>query len=64
MPSWTSYFLPMKTCFLIIRIFYSVPVLFHLYMLFFLLSELGQLSGVAAILRYPMPDEDDESDED
>lgn len=27
-------------------------------------EQLGQLSGVAAILRYPMPDEDDESDED
>ena len=31
---------------------------------FFHISELGQLSGVAAILRYPMPDDDDESDDD
>lgn len=31
--------------------------------LLFQLSELGQLSGVAAILRYPMPDEDEDSDE-
>lgn len=27
-------------------------------------EQLGQLSGVAAILRYPMPDEDEDSDED
>ena len=34
------------------------------YMMISYFSELGQLSGVAAILRYPMHDEDDESDED
>ena len=27
-----------------------------------LLSELGQLSGIAAILRFPIPDPEDEED--
>ena len=28
-----------------------------------LLTELGQLSGVAAILRFPIPDDDEDSEE-
>ena len=28
------------------------------------IAELGQLTGIAAILRFPMPDNEEDSDED
>lgn len=33
------------------------------HVLFLTLSELGQLSGIAAILRFPMDDEDSDEDD-
>lgn len=45
-----------KKLFIVLKIFFVFVVLFN--------SELGQLSGVAAILRFPLPQLDDDSSED
>ena len=40
----------------------SVGLYFNLLNMYFTLSELGQLSGLAAILRFPIPDPEDDDD--